>query len=214
MANLANEGLQQDWDSLAGKLGLAEESSRNIYSTLATAYSAPERHYHGIDHLSQMLGDFKKYRRYADNPDWLEIAIWFHDAVYDFGAADNEERSAGLAKKLLKAEGFPELALSRIQEYVLATKHDSPPADYDSQLIADLDLMVLAAPYNQFLEYREKIWQEYKGRYSLEQFKAGTIKFYKGMLDKPNIFHTYLLRERYEEMARSNLEQALAEMRN
>jgi predicted metal-dependent HD superfamily phosphohydrolase len=210
---MANEDLQEAWDSLAERLGLQAESSKQIYSTLLAAYSAPERHYHTLDHISRMLSEFQEYRKMAADADWLDLAIWFHDSVYDFGASDNEEKSADLAEKLLKEEGLPELALSRIHDYVMATKHDTPPEGFGSELIADLDLAVLAVPYDQFLEYRNNIWQEYQGRSLPEKFRLGTIKFYESMLAKPSIFHTDIMREKYEAKARSNIEMALSEMR-
>ena len=56
-------------------------------------------------------------RPLATQPDAMEIALWYHDAIYDTHAADNEEQSATLAAHILRDAAVPEVFL---------TAHDTP----------------------------------------------------------------------------------------
>jgi len=72
-----------------------------VYDDLVERYSEPHRHYHDLRHVSRCLMELDEARSQADNPFEVELAIWFHDAVYDPRRSDNEEASARYAKKTL-----------------------------------------------------------------------------------------------------------------
>ncbi|RNF02378.1 uncharacterized protein Tco025E_08391 [Trypanosoma conorhini] len=71
---------------------------------IVARYTEPQRHYHTMAHLEEMLGCFERFqseapvahRLPAADPRRvvLELAILFHDAVYDPRRDDNEECSA------------------------------------------------------------------------------------------------------------------------
>ena len=48
---------------------------------LAALYRAPERHYHGLSHIEALLALVQAYRPAVTDPEAVEAAIWFHDAV-------------------------------------------------------------------------------------------------------------------------------------
>ena len=64
-----------------------DEALKNELSAL---YSAPSRHYHGMDHIRALLDLARQYRVEMADPEAVEAAIWFHDVVYDSRAKDNE----------------------------------------------------------------------------------------------------------------------------
>src|SRR5687767_3464338 len=75
------------------------------YEKLTAAYAEPHRHYHNQQHIAECLAEFDQARHLARDPVAVELALWFHDAVYDPKAADNEEQSAALAKRCLSEAG-------------------------------------------------------------------------------------------------------------
>ena len=87
---------QQRWLDLWSRLG-AQGSATSIFAQLASAYAGPGRAYHTAEHIRDCLAELDLSRDLAQNPDEVEAALWFHDAVYRPGASDNEDQSAELA---------------------------------------------------------------------------------------------------------------------
>ncbi|RZK20026.1 MAG: hypothetical protein EOO56_13205, partial [Hymenobacter sp.] len=67
---------------------------------LADAYNAPERHYHNLQHIDNLLNRLDAHP--LQDPVVAELAVWFHDAVYDALRADNETKSAAWALAFLQ----------------------------------------------------------------------------------------------------------------
>src|SRR5687768_7191175 len=70
------------------------------WHALEAAYGTPPRAYHGWPHVQAVLQHF---REVAAGPGWFQpaeawLAVLYHDAMYEAGRADNEARSADLAR--------------------------------------------------------------------------------------------------------------------
>src|SRR3954466_1141667 len=91
------EALRKDWVRLLERYGVAPAEASPVFDILAAAYSAPARHYHNLEHLAEMFGVADRLALETDDPGAVRLAVWFHDAVYDPRANDNEARSAELA---------------------------------------------------------------------------------------------------------------------
>src|SRR5438445_1363039 len=76
------------------------------YERLMTVYAEPQRHYHNQQHIAECLTEFDQALHLARRPVEAELALWFHDAVYDPIRGDNEEQSAALAKRCLVEAGM------------------------------------------------------------------------------------------------------------
>src|SRR5205823_640248 len=83
--------LAERWEACCKSLG-TPEARQEILGDLVAAYTAPDRHYHDIGHIISCLRELDGVRRLARNPVALELAIWFHDVIYDGRQQDNEER--------------------------------------------------------------------------------------------------------------------------
>ena len=173
---------------------------------MVAAWSAPERAYHTSDHLRTCLDHLDHDRALVHDPVALGLALWFHDAVYDPRAPDNEARSAEWARLAL-AVIDPRLG-QRVAELVLATGHDGVAADDDARLLVDIDLAILGAEDAAFWRYEVAVRQEYAWVGDAE-FRVGRGRILRAFLARPAIYATEVYRARYEARARANLLRAL-----
>src|SRR5690606_31119292 len=98
----ARVDLAQSWRRAWQGIGAAS-SGAGTCSALRAAYAETHRHYHTTQHLMECLATFAELAGLADSPHAVELAIWFHDAIYLPMRSDNEERSAELAQRELES---------------------------------------------------------------------------------------------------------------
>src|ERR1051325_7755552 len=91
--------LRSKWIELWRKIGVPKDPGRS-FDELAARYNEPHRAYHTLAHIADCLDQFEAAKHLAEEPLAVELAIWFHDAVYDSRASANEERSVDLAAKV------------------------------------------------------------------------------------------------------------------
>lgn len=162
-----------------------------------------------MSHIAECLKELDRVRDEVDRPDEVEVAVWFHDAIYVPGRPDNEEASAALADDALSAGGVDQLVRDRIRSLVLATRHTAVAHGRDAQILADIDLAILGADPYRFGTYDRAIRREFH-TLSEAEYRAGRAAVLRSFLARPSIYHTEAFRERYEGAARANLTAALA----
>jgi pantetheine-phosphate adenylyltransferase len=199
---------RKHWTTLMSALG-NPKGSETVLKDLLTRYGEPHRGYHNIAHIIAMLDELELV---GENDSAVVLAIWFHDAIYDPKAKDNEEQSARLAKDSIKQIGLPDSLGEQVNDLVMATKHTAVPAEYAAQVLVDLDLMVLGKPEKEFDAYEAGIRKEYEWVPELD-FCVGRSKILQSFLDRPSIYSTKLFQDKYESIARKNLEQSIEQLR-
>lgn len=190
----------------------AKGAPEAIYDRLAELYSRPARAYHSLDHVAHCLDEFATARHLAVRPNEVEMAIWFHDAIYVPGARDNEARSAELARQCCREMKLPKAFGKRVFHLVIATQHLDTPQDPDARLIADVDLAILGQSPERFDDYEQQIRREYAAVPD-EEFWARRADLLRGFLARTHIYATDHFRDRYEAAARRNLERSLQRVR-
>jgi len=193
------------WSTLCRKAG-ASGDCEGWHSRLLALYSEPHRHYHNLRHLEECLTEFDCTRHLAREPLSVELALWFHDAVYDTRAKDNEERSAALARDCLSEAG--EAFGSRVTDLILATKHAATQTDPDAALVTDIDLSILGREEIRFQEYETQIRQEYAWVPAVV-FAAGRGQILQQFLSRPRIYFHDTFFTKYEKQARANIQTSL-----
>ena len=177
---------------------------------LIAAYSEPQRKYHTEQHLKECLSIFNDHRALAEEPAEIEMALWFHDAIYDIKATGgkNEDQSADWAVEELQKANVAHERVARIKDHILATKHSALPQGADQQLLVDIDLAILGAQPERFAEYEQQVRQEYRHIPGLI-FNWKRKQILKAFLARSPIYATPELNARFEQQARQNLAGAI-----
>ena len=183
-----------------------------VRDQLITAWSEPQRQYHTIRHLSDCLALLELTSSLADHPSEIEIAIWFHDAVYELEAKDNEARSAEWAGRALSPAGVATESCARVHQLVMFTCHDAQPTTQDGRLLVDIDLSILGGDAERFDEYEVQVRQEYAWVPGLV-FRRKRREILEGLLARPSIYGTSWFQQRFEASARSNLQRSIARLK-
>lgn len=177
------------------------------------AYTAPDRHYHNLEHIEAMLGLMRAHRSTLSDPATVEAAIWFHDAVYDPRRHDNEEQSAELAAERLGGR----LSLERIGMVVAmiraTARHVVPDlsnadARNDCALFLDMDLAILGSTPDEFAAYEDAVRREY-AFVPEALWIEGRRKVLERFLARPSIFASAQFQASHEAAARRNLARSL-----
>lgn len=174
-------------------------------------YFEPQPFYHNDKHIEACLNEFAPARSLCAHPDEAELALWYHDAIYDSKAKDNEERSADLACKIARGAGLNDEFSQRVRALILATKHNSIPSGIDACVVVDCDLSILGKPAAEFDAYEAAIRKEYAW-VSEHDFRSGRRAVLEQFLKRAAIFSTDLFRAKYEQAARANLESSIARL--
>jgi predicted metal-dependent HD superfamily phosphohydrolase len=196
------------WNRLWTELG-ARVIDGGVFNQLVAAYSEPHRHYHTLQHLRECLAHCDAAASLAPHPAEVELALWFHDAVYDPRRSDNEERSADWAARAVRGAGCGDEVADRVRDLVLATRTHEPGADPDAKLLVDVDLAILGAAPARFAESERQIRAEY-AHLSEPEWRAGRSGVISGFLARPRLFHTEPFHDALEAAARRNLQASLS----
>ena len=181
----------------------------DLHHRLVLAYSEPHRVYHTLTHIKSCFKIFQDVVHLAKNADALALAIWFHDAVYDIGAKDNEQRSADWFLK--ESEGlFDDSLRDLVSSHIMATMHCGEEIkSHDSQIIVDIDLFSFGKPWPEFLRDSEDVRAE-KADISDREFYPKQCGFQKFLLEQPRFFQSDYFYRHYEKQARQNLTRFMA----
>lgn len=202
-------GTLDQWLHCWAELGVpASARLEQLFTDLLSRYAEPHRFYHTRRHLAECFEKWADLREQAERPAEVELAIWFHDAIYDTHSNSNEERSAELARDIALAQNMDPISASRIYDLIMNTRHTRAPVEGDARLIVDTDLAILGAGTERFMEYEQQIRQEYAW-VPEEVFRVRRANVLREFLERKHIYSTELFRSRYEQKARENIQRSL-----
>lgn len=144
----------------------------------------------------------------------VELAILFHDIVYNANSKQNEQDSADIARSTLRMVGVGGGFVVRVAKLIMATQHDprSQSQTNDEKIIVDLDLAILGAETESFDKYEEGIRAEY-AHVSNENFARGRSEILQGFLRRERILYTDYFHKKFESHARANLKKSIARLK-
>ncbi|TDN38014.1 hypothetical protein A8B98_01225 [Hymenobacter sp. UV11] len=180
------------------------------YQRLVGAYSATSRHYHNLAHIANLLAHIARFP--VQDATVLNLAIWYHDAVYSALRHDNEAKSADWALHFLQETSLEPARQARVADLIRRTQDHTqpqPPDDADLLLFLDADLSILGAPEAAYWDYARQVRREYRLVPDL-LYRPGRRQVLAKLLAAPVLFHTSSLRAELDAPARRNLQAELA----
>lgn len=183
----------------------------SIFDDLVTRYSEEQRAYHTLTHIFECLSSLDRVRHLLNKPAEVELALWFHDVIYDSTRKDNEEQSAIYAANALQSIHIDVNSISRVVDLVRLTKHTSEalvPLTNDEKFLLDIDLAILGAPPSIYDTYEKNIRIEYAHVPAII-FRYGRKKLLNKFLNKPRLYQTDYFYNALDTQARLNIRRAL-----
>lgn len=192
----------------------AEDRTAEIFTDLQRLYDEPRRHYHNGEHIDFVLARLDEVHSHLQNPDAVELALWFHDAIYQIGAADNERASADLFMREAAGQLAQPLT-DRVESLIMATRHMAgrpPHDDIDACYIVDIDLASFGLPWDRFKADGAKLRLEMEPK-SEDEFNAGVLCLINHLMGGSKDFYlTEYAREHWQPQALANIERLSAEI--
>jgi predicted metal-dependent HD superfamily phosphohydrolase len=190
------------WDKCFDDLGVARPPPA-VFDDLLARYDEPHRAYHTRQHLEECFGWFAQARPLMRAPGEVALALFYHDAIYDTHASDNEARSAVLARSVHDS--------TAVEALIMATKHDVVAPEGDAQVLIDIDLSILGAAPARFDEYEQQVREEYAW-VATDAFREGRSGVLRQFAARARIYETDFFSAHLEAAARSNLARSLAKL--
>ncbi len=185
-----------------------DESGDALFTALLARYAEPHRYYHTQQHLQECIQYFEATAHLAQHPHEVAVALWFHDAVYDTHAHNNEAASAQWAVQALTAAAATSDVCGRVKALIMATQHSVVPTTPDACLLVDIDLAILGASPERFDQYETQIRNEYN---FIDQsiFNEKRVAILRGFLARDSIYATRFFNQMLETLARENLARSI-----
>jgi len=182
--------------------------SGQIFDQLSRLYGDASRHYHDGGHIAVCLAAYDDAAAALGTDDAVEMALWFHDAIFEAGVRDNEAQSAEWFAN--EASGYlPDDFIAGVKGLIMATDHRDPPQDFQAQFVVDVDLWGLAQPWDAFFADTHDLRREAR-RSTDEAFARGQGGFLRTLVDRPQVYSTAHFQALFEKDARHNIERLLA----
>lgn len=197
------------WLHLMRALGFGDNA--DAWRELLRAYSEPHRSYHACMHIQSCLNLLDEFTALAEYPHEVELALWFHDAVYQPLSSSNELRSAELATQFLRSNGASAEQTDRACRLIMATRHADQAQSRDEALLLDIDLAILGAGVDEYAEYEAGIRKEYQAIpwFVYSRKRAAILRAF---VAREYIYLNEAFRVKYEQAARTNLTAAIAQL--
>ncbi|MCU0433375.1 MAG: hypothetical protein MUC87_07985 [Bacteroidia bacterium] len=190
-----------------------KSKAKEFLQNLLHSWNEPQRRYHNLTHLENLLSLSQQYRSHLTHPETVDFAIYYHDAVYKPERNDNEEKSALRAELELPQLGIDARTVSKVAHYIRCTAAhgNADVTDNDLNFFLDFDLSVLGAPAAVYELYAFQVREEFS-IYPDMLYKPGRAKVLEKLLSKP-LYRTALFSGQFEEAARENMRRELERLK-
>lgn len=204
--------MSRRWLKLMALLRVNEGVARRIFADMVRLYNGEGRYYHVLTHVGELLDTAEEMRDLAQDYRSVQLAIWFHDVIYDPQGKDNEVKSAEYARQALQELGLPDRTVNRVSDLILKTvSHVSDKEDVDALILLDADLAPLGADEEVFARQSQALRSEFSW-VPEDQYRANRAHILSSFLSRKRIYQTERMYNLREARARNNLSRAIAEL--
>ena len=194
------------WQQLMNRLGIS--LNKDTYQALTKSYSEKHRRYHTGEHINATLKHLDSVAGLANDVVEIELALWFHDAIYKPFSANNELDSADWAVQFLVDNEIEKGRIDRVYKLIMATVHTAKTEGNDQLLMVDIDLSILGTSSLIYDQFEKDVRYEYKlVPYFLYRKKRKEICV--SFLERDRIYQYDFFYELLERQARINLTNAI-----
>eukprot|EP00904_Undaria_pinnatifida_P010106 jgi/Undpi1/6225/HiC_scaffold_20.g08709.m1 len=203
----------QQWLALCTDLGIDAAFAEEWGEKIVDGYSEEGRHYHTLEHVADMLEGADRDFSNLGRPGLVQLAIFFHDLVYNPKSGSNEEDSDALFRIFSEAVGLNPSDASTVSRYIIATKrHDvSDSEDQDLRAFIDLDMAVVGRERSAYFTYASQIRNEYI-HVPADTYCRKRAEILRDFLATDSIFATDQYRRDLESAARANVNAEVASL--
>ena len=205
-----SHNLEQWWQSTWSDLRLPAPAP-DLFVRLLAGYDEPHRAYHTVQHLEECGSQFARARAFAQDPGAVQLALWFHDAIYDTRSSHNEEQSAAWADQVLAEAGAPERLRTSVQRMILSTKHDAARLGRTPRSRWTSIYLFWVRSQVALISMKCKFAKRYAW-VPEETFRGARARILREFLARPCIYTTDHFHNSLEAKARSNLQASLARL--
>ena len=189
-----------------------QDDVRAAGERLIEEWSTPDRRFHNLKHVIDMLARVDELADETHNPDVMRVAAWYHGYVfsstreetYKRNGGEDEVASAAYAARDLQELGLPPATVDRVCALILNLKrHNLPANDIDAMALNDADLGTLAVEPQLYKKYRIAVREEYR-HVPIQDYLEARLEIVSRLLSRDRLFSSPL-GARWEEAARENL---------
>ena len=203
------ENLKSTFSKLISQYSDNEILRIDYWQEIEKSYSQKNRKYHNLLHLENMILELENVKDEISDYDALLFSVFYHDIIYKSTSKDNEEKSAEIAKKRLEKINISNERIIKIYNQILATKSHKKSDDSDTNFLVDADLAILGKDWNVYENYVHQIRKEYS-IYPNFLYNPGRKKVLIHFLEFDEIFKTGYFQEKYEKIARENIQREIS----
>ena len=189
----------------------AFSQNKETYDALVAAYAQKGRHYHTNEHVSGCLGHLDNCAGELDSPREVEIALWFHDAIYNSLSSENERKSADWAASFLAEQGASGETITRVHRLIMVTEHDAPTQTKDESFLVDIDLSILGASPETYELFEKGVQNEYRLVPSF-LYRRKRAEVLRSFMERPRIYTNEFFSAPLERRAKENLSNAISKL--
>jgi predicted metal-dependent HD superfamily phosphohydrolase len=209
--------MKENWSNFIDKFNeiYQIELNKQFYSDLEHEYKT-SRYYHDLNHIEHLLNYMNDFYLCLEDKLILELAIWFHDSIYNSKSKDNEINSVFYLINFLN--NVPNFNLLNFKfsvpvfKMILCTRHNNTSTTRLEKIMCDIDLR---DGFNEghYMDNSINIKKEFS-HLSDEEWIEGRINFLNDFLKRKRIYQTDEYYNKYEEQAKLNLNKELNYLKN